>query len=457
MPGNRILYIVHPSLSHINASKKLLKILSNRDCKVTLCTNSQGKVHVKELPYEVIFVDSMPFASGFEEEMQLGLERGRYYETLLLKKSYHFYKHRSNAYDHILDRVKPNVILVDILYSTDIIFLHDWSRENNCKVIYIRTKVNPLFDLCAPPMNLTYSGKNRLINAFLWRWFSARKRIRDVLNFIKYQGFDDRSVLLKSLARTNNLKAHLRWYRCVGSQFENIPELVLLPQEFEMPHFLAKPTSKYIGFQYDEPKNPIELEGDIRDIVQNGLSNNHRIIYISFGSLYGRYRNKIKSLLQKIILALKEEEKVTCIVSLEDARSLLELPENIFAFDFVNQFAVLKYADLFITHGGINAVKEAVAQKVPMLVYPLNRKWDQPGNSARIQRLGLGLKGSIYRDSPKNIRKKIRKLLSDETFRENICVLSRSEENYTEDIAYASLLEIGAMKDPVNKSIPTSS
>lgn len=452
MSEKKILYVIHPSLSHINASRKLLDILWNRNYKIVLCTNTQGKSNLKGLPWEMIFVDSMPFASGFEEQTKLNYGRGRYYDTLLLKKSNHFYKHRRNAFSHVLQKVRPNIILIDVLYSTDIVFLFNWSRENNCTILYVRTKVNSIYNITTPPMNSTYNGKNSIINILLWKRHAIKKKFHDILSFFKFQGFDDRSSLLKSLDNKSVLKTSLCWYQCVGSQFMNIPELVLMPQEFEMPSFQPRPASYYIGFQYDLPIQFGDIDGGLMDIIRKSRSLDHKIIYISFGSLYEKHRKKIKLLLQKVKTALKGKEKITCILSLKSASSLLELPQNMHAFDFVNQITVLKHADVYITHGGINSIKESLAQEVPMLVYPLNQNWDQPGNSVRVRNLGLGLKGNIHLDSIKEVGKKLDRLLNDNYFIKNIQKFNVTANKYSEKNVIAALRNCGLGEFSINES-----
>jgi UDP:flavonoid glycosyltransferase YjiC (YdhE family) len=55
----------------------------------------------------------------------------------------------------------------------------------------------------------------------------------------------------------------------------------------------------------------------------------------------------------------------------------------------VDQAAVLREADLFITHHGLNSTHEAIWCGVPMLSYPFF--WDQPALAARCQELGVAL------------------------------------------------------------------
>lgn len=74
----------------------------------------------------------------------------------------------------------------------------------------------------------------------------------------------------------------------------------------------------------------------------------------------------------------------------EEARELLgDLPSNFSAQTFLDQINALKSADLFITHGGANSIKEATLLGVPMIVTPFCV--DQPTNGEAIQRYGAGV------------------------------------------------------------------
>jgi UDP:flavonoid glycosyltransferase YjiC (YdhE family) len=64
------------------------------------------------------------------------------------------------------------------------------------------------------------------------------------------------------------------------------------------------------------------------------------------------------------------------------------LPANVFAHQSLPQLEVLRHADVFLTHGGMNSVLEAIACGVPMLVRP--RIGEQRKTAAKIAELGLG-------------------------------------------------------------------
>lgn len=86
-----------------------------------------------------------------------------------------------------------------------------------------------------------------------------------------------------------------------------------------------------------------------------------------------------------------ENEDITVVLSVGrdfDISRLGKLPENFIVKNHIPQIAVLKQATLFITHGGMNSVSEAMVHGVPMLVIPFVS--DQPVNARQVERLGLG-------------------------------------------------------------------
>lgn len=72
-----------------------------------------------------------------------------------------------------------------------------------------------------------------------------------------------------------------------------------------------------------------------------------------------------------------------------DPAALDPLPDNVIARRFVPQTEVLARAALFVTHGGMNSVNEALYAGVPMLVIPQGA--DQPLVARRVVQLGAGL------------------------------------------------------------------
>jgi UDP:flavonoid glycosyltransferase YjiC (YdhE family) len=56
---------------------------------------------------------------------------------------------------------------------------------------------------------------------------------------------------------------------------------------------------------------------------------------------------------------------------------------------YVDQWQVLREADVFVTHQGLNSTHEAIFNRVPMLSYPFF--WDQPALAGTCGRMGLAV------------------------------------------------------------------
>ena len=96
-----------------------------------------------------------------------------------------------------------------------------------------------------------------------------------------------------------------------------------------------------------------------------------------------------------------------------DIKDLGDLPENILAFNFVPQLQILKIADIFITHGGINSINEAILlNNLPIIVIP--QEIDQFDNAKQIEKLEAGINIDNNNLSPKIIRNAVIKFLENE-------------------------------------------
>ncbi|WP_326680989.1 glycosyltransferase [Streptomyces sp. NBC_01237] len=77
---------------------------------------------------------------------------------------------------------------------------------------------------------------------------------------------------------------------------------------------------------------------------------------------------------------------------------------------------------LFITHGGFGSLKESLNANVPMAIAPICS--DQPDNARRCEELNMSLTLEPT-DTPDEIETTVRKMLSDQSFRENTIAWQR--------------------------------
>lgn len=126
-------------------------------------------------------------------------------------------------------------------------------------------------------------------------------------------------------------------------------------------------------------------------------------LYISFGTIVWwstpadpRFTTAADALaaVRTISTTLAGRPEVSALISLGgsdlDAEITDELRKpNVAIESYVDQWQVLRQADLFVTHHGLNSTHESIVNRVPMLSYPFI--WDQPALAAKCQELGIAL------------------------------------------------------------------
>ena len=140
------------------------------------------------------------------------------------------------------------------------------------------------------------------------------------------------------------------------------------------------------------------------------------VIYISLGSILKGAERFFRCCIE----AFRNEAVtvVLCVGRQWDASRLGAVPENVLLRNHVPQLEVLKQASLFITHGGMNSVSEAMVQGVPMVVIPFVS--DQPANARKVEELGLG-RVLEYRDvTPELLRQTAFSVMHDAAIRKNL-------------------------------------
>jgi MGT family glycosyltransferase len=104
------------------------------------------------------------------------------------------------------------------------------------------------------------------------------------------------------------------------------------------------------------------------------------------------------------------------------------VPRNFLVQAFVPQLDLLQKVDLFITHGGMNSVNEALYYGVPLIIVP--RQIEQALNGRQVARHGAGV---VLADSPPYgrldpglLRRTVDRIFADPAYRDNAGRLSRS-------------------------------
>ena len=93
------------------------------------------------------------------------------------------------------------------------------------------------------------------------------------------------------------------------------------------------------------------------------------------------------------------------------------LPRNPLVVEYAPQLELLQRASLTITHAGLNTTLESLSCGVPLVAIPITN--DQPGVATRITHKGVGEVVPLDRLTVPKLQAAIRKVLSDNSYREN--------------------------------------
>jgi UDP:flavonoid glycosyltransferase YjiC (YdhE family) len=113
-------------------------------------------------------------------------------------------------------------------------------------------------------------------------------------------------------------------------------------------------------------------------------------VYASFGTIAWRYfSDAMLAALEAVAAAVASQPGVETVISLGNSGAdpaRLARP-RVAVRPWVDQWAALRDADVFVTHHGLNSTHEAIWHQVPMLGYPIFG--DQPGQAEVCERLGI--------------------------------------------------------------------
>jgi MGT family glycosyltransferase len=147
----------------------------------------------------------------------------------------------------------------------------------------------------------------------------------------------------------------------------------------------------FFGSLPAEEREPETREGAVSSL---GAAPGRLRVYVSFGTVVWKYfPAQALAAARSIAEGLGTAGGVRALVSFGGHASAGHAEQvaraNVAVADWVDQWAILKKADLLVTHHGLNSTHEAVLHRVPMLSHPFF--WDQPGLAEKCRELGLAI------------------------------------------------------------------
>ena len=144
------------------------------------------------------------------------------------------------------------------------------------------------------------------------------------------------------------------------------------------------------------------------------------LVYVSLGTVMHDRKRFCKHC--AAALADMDVDAVLSVGTAENLEALGQLPAHIQAAERVDQLAVLRRADVFLTHCGMNSASEAIWYGVPTVLAP--QQSEEAAVADRMEELGMGLR--LRSEDPKLIREALEKVLAEPSFRERTLEMAES-------------------------------
>ncbi|MDM5198191.1 glycosyltransferase [Fictibacillus enclensis] len=205
----------------------------------------------------------------------------------------------------------------------------------------------------------------------------------------------------------------------IGSPYEvfcNPAPLTIIytTREFKPSGDTFDPSYKFVG-------PSISHRPSIETVSLPDSKGNH-LIYISLGTVFNQATEFYKLCFEAF--GDSEQTVVMSIGQRTQKPALGKIPKNFIVENYVPQTEVLKEADLFITHGGMNSANEGLYYGVPLLVIPQSA--DQPMVAHQVVTIGAGKKLQMENLRVSQLREAAEAIMKQPSFRQQVKKISES-------------------------------
>ncbi len=431
----RAIFLFYHGFGHINAFLKPARILEENNFEVWFAGSGFFRDYIVAQGFKFYLLKSYPFGTGLEKWINtVEKKKNVYFRTLWDRITDRVFADRQVDLYWMLEDLKPSLVFIDRMQSTDFIVMYPQLNNRGIKTAIINTMLPTQITIDRPPLNSDAmpSDNHEILKANREaKWIKLKKRYKQKLTML---GFDDAYIISRRLKKNPIPKHYISHNQnLLNFNLEGIPEFILAPREFDFPNSTLQANQTYLGFQTtDKRVDPTEksIEDKLQSILKSKQEKQLKLIYCSFGTVPPKKQQLITKFFQKLATIAARGEFMFLISAASNNATPTNSAENFHFLERVPQLEILKQADVFITHGGLNSIKESIDAEVPMLVYPVHDEYDPRGNAARFLYHKLGLRSNIASDSPEDIASKIRELLSNNNYRHNIFQLKDADRHY---------------------------
>ena len=259
---------------------------------------------------------------------------------------------------------------------------------------------------------VTLQHHDKFVPMFTTSWPPANTN--RILQVVNQQAFFCANLMMRRILADVNQYREAKSLP-LTSFHERTPSKSIRIHIVQMPNFLDFPRSFFPDYMFYTTSwtasRPTD-DGKDEDFMSN--LDGRPVLLFSMGTLSNHnmevFRNTAKAYLDfpqfQLVMSLGKRG--------ETPPDDFHIPPGAILRDFVPQQALLrKGTAVFITAGGLNSTLEALNEGVPLIVIPMNS--EQPGNAARVERLGACV--MVSKPSVRNMKRAIAAVSSNEKYR----------------------------------------
>jgi MGT family glycosyltransferase len=413
MPGTKILFANMPADGHFNPLTGLAVHLQNQGCDVRWYSSSQYVDKIKKLQ-----IPFYPFKRALdwtgENLEEIFPERAKIKSTL---KKLNF--DMINAF--ILRSTEYYADISEIYKS----FPFDIFIADNCftGIPFVKDKIGvPVISIGVLP--LTESSKD-LAPAGLGMtpstgFFGRRKQ--DFLRFLADK------VLFR---KPNKVMRNLMLQHGIEAGKTNVFDLVskksTLLLQSGTPGFEYKRSDLSSNVRFIGPLLPFSGKKQREKWTDARLSIYKKVILVTQGTV----EKDTEKIIVPVLEAFKDSEYL--VVATTGGSRTKELqtryPQfNIIIEDFIPFADIMPHADVYITNGGYGGVMLGIENKLPMVVAGMHEGKNEI--NARIGYFNLGINLGTEKPAPAQMKAAVVKVLTDDTYKNNVKALSKEFSQY---------------------------
>jgi UDP:flavonoid glycosyltransferase YjiC (YdhE family) len=392
---------------------------------------------VRSQGFSYYSLKTVPFGIGLEQWYNSVTNRKPvYWKTIVDRWTDRLYHLRRKELTQLMFTINPTHIVVDSLQASDFIPLYKIIASRDIRFGLLHNMLPATYSKTTLPLNSMTVPENEQQILQAYRAERLKEWKRRWKQRFKYFGLCDTDILKRRIRRNKIPKSFISdepslFYPVL----QGIPEFVMTNPELNFNAVNLNPLRYYLGSRIDiSRRDTIDATyNTLESEIQSKVSNGSRLVYCSLGTLPPTNRGEVISFLKKVIIATKALKHLLIIsfqFTNDEKAEFVNENNDVYLFDSVPQLSVLKLASVFISHGGLNSIKESIEAEVPMLVCPAYATYDHNGNTARVVYHRLGLRITLH-DDEDAIQKGISELINNPDFRKKLRTFKEMNARYS--------------------------